>query len=162
MVKHYNPSIVQDALRILNTKTNNLSDEVGDLVPTIPITPICRVVKTNSSTASGSSITVYTTPSDKDFYLTGLVFTYQKDATCDCADGTHAAIQTTIEGLAIQLIRSTLITLSADSRTFVNHFTTPVKIDRGVTIIITVNTFTVGKFVRSATIYGYTQETTAN
>lgn len=70
MSKHYNPSITKRQADIFNTKhANHMSSKVNDnITPTIEIAPTLHIVKN----LSGDSGTLYTTPSDKDFYLTNL------------------------------------------------------------------------------------------
>lgn len=158
MVKHYNPSIVQDAQRILNTKMDNLSDNIGDMVAVIPILPTCRIVK-NGNTSSSGGLTVYTTPTERDFYLTGIIFSMAKDSTCDVATGT-VAINVVIDGTAVALAPIAVITLTAQAQIASLSLPVPIKIDRGTPISGSV-TFTAGVMRRTCTLIGYTQETTA-
>lgn len=149
MVKHYNPSIVQDAQRIFNTKTNNISDEVGDIIPVVPVLPVCRIVR---SSASG---TVYTTPSDKDFYLTGFSMSFSKDVA---ATGSVMTLSAIIDGVSQVLHRFAAITLTAERDSIAIDLSFPIKIDRGTNITIGLT----GTFNSApAAIRGYTQETTA-
>lgn len=162
MVKHYNPSIVQRAQRILNTKINNLPDEVGDLVAIIPITPVIDIVATATRTTSGAA-TVYTTPSDKDFYLTALIFTLTKDATCDMATGAVAVTAFLPTNATAQPIAShNAFTLTAQDKIIEISFPIPIKLTRGTLIALGGNTFTAGTCYRGVTVYGYTEETTAS
>lgn len=158
MVRHYNPSIVERAQRILNTKMDNLSDEVNGPLAVIPIEPICRISRSQQAIVTGSS-TIYTTPTDKDFYLCNVQFSFSKDAACDVATGS-IGIQTTIDGAAQIIIRLPVITLTAQNNTLSFNFVKPLKIDRGVTLILT-GTYTAGVMSRTGNIVGYTEETTS-
>lgn len=160
MVKHYNPSIVQNAQRILNTKADNLSDEVSGPVAVIPIKPICRIVRFAVRSTSGSG-TVYATPTDKDFYLIGCSLSVQRDAACDAPSSDGARVGIVIDSVTQGLIPISCATLTAFSAEQNITFPFPIKIDRGTNITITGMTFTVGTCVRSVSIIGYTEETTS-
>jgi len=158
MVKHYNPSITERALRTLNTKGDNISDEVGGLVPVIPIVPICRIVRSANRSTTGSS-TVFTTPADKDFYLCGATLSAMCDAT---ADNTNYALNVTVDGvsnsrdiLRIEKLAATF----ALSQTLTQVFDPPIKVDRNTNITAS-STFSAGNSRLSACIHGYTEETT--
>lgn len=156
MVKHYNTSISEDAARILNSKQGQfLGDDVTGPVAVIDISPYANVVRNILGTSTGTG-TLYTTPTDKDFYLTSVQISVQANAACD---STFAVIRCTIEGIIRNVIGIAKLTLTATSEAVSITFTTPVKIDRG-TAIQTNNTFTAGSQTISAQITGYTVETT--
>lgn len=160
MVKHYNPTIAEDANRIFNFKTGEVvSTEVAPFIqPIIPIQRKCTVIKELHHTTSGAQ-TLYTTPNDKDFYLTSVLMTIVKDATCDMASNVYN-LTAVVDGVTISLGTIAILTLTAQSEVISRDFTIPIKIDRGSSIFLTANTFTAGTMSRSATICGYTVETT--
>lgn len=153
-MKHYNPSISRDCVRILNLKgeSTDLVDDV--LVPVIPIVRFNNVVREVEGAGSGNA-TIFTTPADKDFYLTSWVLNYATDAACDTVT---IAIQCTIEGVSRYLIRKKKITTTADDKAIVCTYTEPIKIDRN-TVMSLVCSFAAGNCPRSCTITGYTMET---
>jgi hypothetical protein len=161
MTKHYNPSLVERTNRIFRPKAGDqFSDNVSpNLVPVITVDPIVRIVR-NGNTSSTGTFTVYTTPSDKDFYLTAIELTMAKDVTCDAATGS-VGMNITVDGVSVAVVTIAFITLTAQTSTVVVPFTFPIKVDRGTTITGSV-TFTAGAMRRSCCIYGYTEEVTAS
>lgn len=158
MVKHYNPSLVERFQRIFNFKsTDRFTDDISGPVAVIPVTPISRIVRSANRSTSGSS-TILTTPTDKDFYLCGAMLSIDSDVV---ADNTSASIVVTIDGVSNNrdIVRIEKLSLTATSRTVVQNFNPPIKIDRG-TNITAASTFTVGASRLSGCIYGYTEETT--
>lgn len=154
MTKHYNPSIVERLNRIFRPKAGDqFSDEIQGPVAVIPVEPVARIVRSTSSAATGPT-TVYTTPSDKDFYLTG--FTFQ--AFCDAvADSSGYNMELVIDGATRNIAQVRKPSLTAGSFTQTHDFSKPLKIDRGTTIIIR-QTFSVGASTQAGIIYGYTEE----
>ena len=85
MAKHFNPSISQDARRILNTKTADVvSSQIGELlVATIPIErPNTFVDSTGVVTATGNA-SAHNSVTGKDTYITGVNIAYMKNAAND-------------------------------------------------------------------------------
>jgi len=159
VVKHYNTSISEDAARILNSKQGQfLSDDVQGPVATIAINPVCNIVKHNNRSTTGST-TVYTTPSDKDFYLVAIHQSWAADASCDCLEFWVGATNATDSTASTRYMAARRITLTAgrDQDTLVLPF--PVRLARNSTITLN-QSFTVGSASQHVTIFGYTQETT--
>jgi hypothetical protein len=151
MVKHYNPSIVQNAQRILNTKGDNLSDEVSGLIATIPIIDVVKIVRSFNKTTTGNSTIL--TP-DRDFYLTGIQLNVSKDAA---SDSTSVAISGTIDGASRDLCRIPMQTLSVYTTQYSRDFSIPIKIDTNTAISVSCS-FTVGTQTAVGIIYGYYEE----
>jgi hypothetical protein len=148
-MQHYNPSISEDMNRILNLKSMDSTNEVAEYIqPTIEITPKCNIVK------SANSGTIYTTPSDKDFYLTNTLLSVGHAA----ADGgTAAFIQGYINGVLTTITRIQMVTLALSNPIITETFNYPIKIDRATAISIGVS----GALSDvNANIKGYTVETT--
>lgn len=157
MVKHYNTTLAERAGRVFNTKgVDQFSDDVSpNLVPVVPILPVTRIVRSTSSAATGTAV-IYTTPVDKDFYLTG--FSYQM--MCDgSADLTGYNLNVFIDGVQLNVAQVRKITLHAFSDNIQHDFAIPIKIDRGKAISIS-QTFSVGNSTHAGCIYGYTEEVT--
>jgi len=154
-MQNYNSSISQDLNRIFDLKGES-TDLVSDIImPVVPIVRNIDIVRNASSTASGSAI-IYTTPSDKDFYLTSVYLSIAADAL---AEWTSSTINTTILGVArvlVYIVRPTLI--PTWTHIYV-PFNIPLKLDRGVTISSNI-TFAAGNTTRAYSIQGYTVETT--
>jgi hypothetical protein len=154
MAKHYNPSITEDAYRIFNTKmSDNIGIEVNPIIqPVVEIKRNCDIVK---SIATGqTSNTIYTTPTDKDFYLVGATLSLIKDAT---ATSTLSALKVYINGVQTTLMQIPGLTLTAQSQSMAFSFP-EIKIDRNTAITIT-NTTNISNIYLSGTIIGYTIET---
>lgn len=157
MAKHYNPSITEDASRILNTKTgDNVGVEVNPIIqPVIQITRTCNIVK--STQASNTlTATIYTTPSDKDFYLTSASISMIKDVT---ATATRSYITAIIEGSTVAFCDIASFTTTVHNEAMSMTFPVPIKIDKGTNIVIT-NDTNVANIRSRGTIIGYTVETT--
>lgn len=156
MTTHYNTTIAEDAARILNTKNSDtLPSTLNVLTPVIPITRYCDIVKSTAVT-NATTGTVYTTPSDKDFYLTAIHLAIYKDAT---ATSTDTSIRAFIQGLNTGILRVPGLTLTAQSEAMTLSFPTPIKIDRNTAITID-NTTNVANIKAFGSIIGYTVETT--
>lgn len=124
---------------------------VGEVNPRL--LKACDVNAAGNSSATGS-VTVYTTPSDRDFYLTGIQYSMIKDATCDAATGT-IQVGGTVNGQSVAFLRKAIITLTAQSADITREFTRPILIDRGTAISMTA-TFTAGAMSRGCCITGFT------
>jgi len=148
-MRHFNPSIAEDQTRILNLKGQENVSEVADLIqPTIEIKPNLNIVRNSDGT-------IYTTPSDKDFYLTAAEIATAHAAT---DTGTDANILATIQGSANQrlvVIKELNNPGVPSTQTAIMYFNPPLKIDRGTAIIISATNFTGAR----GCINGYTRET---
>ena len=157
MVQHRNPSIVEDSRRIFNTKVDDhISDQVAPIIqPVIEIKPFSNIVASTSRGSKGTS-TIFTTPAEKDFYLTSVGMSAQFDAT---ADNLVVEIRAAINGVTKTLIDIRKLTTTAITAQPFVSYDMPIKIDRGTTIIVQ-SVFTVGAGSFSGYITGYTVETT--
>lgn len=159
MVQHRNPSIVWDAARLFNTKVDDhISDQVNPVIqPTIEIKPRLDVVRSLNSQTSGT-MTIFTTPTNKDFYLVTANLSIIKDVVADLASGA-LIVRCRINNRNADILLISLLTLTAQDISTANSYDPPIKLDRGTTITVP-GTFTVGAVSRSAAIAGYTVETT--
>lgn len=155
-MKHYNPSITERANRIFNLKNGDgMSEEIEGPVAVIPIHPSAKIVRQNSG-ANNASLTIYTTPADKDFYLTAATLSYIKDATSTAAS---VALQVTIDGVALNVLFLPGITLTASYDNMALSFDVPIKLDRNTSIVCTASS-AVANIRTAATIVGYLEEVT--
>lgn len=131
------------------------------VVPVININPKdyrnVTVIKTTSSTTSAASVIIYTTPTDKDFYLVGITNSFTKDATCDMANST-GYVNVLYDGVNSIFCRLSCLTLTAQDSNMNIDFNRPIKVDRGTNITLNYPTYTAGSAVKCASIYGYTVE----
>jgi len=102
--------------------------------------------------------TLYTTPTNQDFYLTNIVLSNTKDAASDCS-GVH--ISATINGANVRLCQITGITLTAGSMNISRTFKEPIKIDRGTNITVSHLTGAGAVLATYASIAGYLDESRA-
>lgn len=111
-----------------------------------------------SATASSSSTNIFNVPSDQsvDTYVVGIVLSFYKDSTCDTATGTITLGMTPENANTTQsIIRLPILTLTQQNETVVMTFERPIKLKKGTTVPITAGTFTVGNFIRTATVLYY-------
>jgi len=141
-------------LGILETP-KSLSNQV---VPVFNVNPkdyrVINVIKDVASVTTGDS-TVYTTPADKDFFLSSYILSTQADVT---ADSTFVKLQIIQDGTAKIIALMRKLTLTTFSGVVSMNLMNPIKVDRGTAITIT-QTFTVGASTVGAVICGYELDT---
>lgn len=159
MAKYFNPTISQDAVRIFNLKAgDNLTSDIGNLiVPVVPITRFSNILKTATAT-NNTAATIYTTPSDKDFYLTGVQIAVSKDATATSL-GTDVTVF--YNSVNTRIIKISTNQLQVQNEAVSQVFNPPLLIDKGTAIVLN-NSTNVANIVSSACIYGYTVETNSS
>ena len=135
-----------------------MSDEVSGPVVVIPVVPITNLIKNGSST-SGTASAIFTTASDKDTYLSGVLLGFSSNAS---ADATLFTVTVTVLGQTVRIAELRKQTLTAESRSIYAQFRDPIKVDRNTAVNIQQSTFTVGGSSVTGIVYGYTEETTAN
>lgn len=136
----------------LDTVPNKLASSV---VPVMEVNPkLLREINLNKyGTASNStSAILYTTPTDKDFYITSAQISLIKDATSTSTE-TYISCEMENGSLGI-LIDISTFTLTAQTAQNSISFPFPIKIKRGTNITIN-NTTNVANIRSSATITGY-------
>lgn len=140
----------------LQEGVDEIPSEISKTIwPVIDITPrkhrIANIVRDTGRSTTGTS-TVYTTPTDQDFFLTSAFVSGTSDAT---ADNTFFAILATIDGVSRNLLKIYKTTLTAASISIPISYIFPIKIDRGTNISITTS-FSVGTSTVEGGITGYT------
>jgi hypothetical protein len=126
----------------------------NSIQPVMNINPAFSTInKTASATATGNA-TIYTTPADKDFYLTGLFLGTTKDVSCDLV---NPRITITVGGAAIAIMNIPQQTLTAGSDQIYVTFPYPLKIDRNTAIVL-VGAFTVGTCTKYGSVNGFILE----
>lgn len=140
-----------------NAQTNlSPSNVAGQVIPVININPKhsrrCNI--TRATSATGSSGTIYTAPTDKDFFIVACSLSVCKDVT---ATSTNSDINVTIDGATNPILSIAGLTLTAQSESVSLCFNSPIKIDRGTSVTIS-NTTNVANIRTRGTITGYTTE----
>jgi hypothetical protein len=126
----------------------------GDVQPTWEMNPRASYIAKSAAGSATASVTVYTTPSDKDFFLTSIYVGVAKDIV---QDGTSVSLQlNTVNGVAVYWYLPVTATL-AQNVSMSLALPYPLKLDRASTIKI-VGAFTAGTCNKSATITGYILE----
>jgi len=158
-MQNRNLSISQDMNRIFDLKGES-TDFVSEIIqPVVFIESSVNVIRNQSSAISGT-MTVYTTPTDKDFYLSSANISLMKDVVCDMATGNVLMnVVPFTDGVARDLLRSPIITLTAQTINREINFDPSIKLPRNCVLSVS-GTFTAGVCVRCGGITGYTVETT--
>lgn len=164
MVKSKNNEVQKAIQQITNLTTNDgkLPLEFEDKAKLVfPIgafnNKFCDILATLTKTTTANG-TIYTTPTDRDFYLSSVQISVIKDATCDDGSGTGVSIAVTINGVTTSVISIGSLALTAQNGAVSLNFIAPLKIDRGTTILLSGGSFTVGSKVRTGTISGFTYQ----
>ncbi len=149
-MKLNNRSIALDTNRILDLKAESISDVMPMIQPTVEIKPRLNIIK-----SVVTDQTIYTTPTDKDFYLTNTYI-----SMCKAAGDTGSAISINafIDGVATLILSIGGITGTVDYQSVAeNYGQDGIKIDKGTIINLSITgTYT----SKRALIKGYTRETT--
>ena len=137
MVTNTNPKVASNLSEAGKLQqSEGVPSQISDqYVPTLDVNPVptkvVDVVKVNSTT--GTSTTIYTTPTDEDFYLTGLELSISKLAT---NTATNSYIQIEVNGLVTKLCWIAQTASTARDAEVQRDFTYPIKVDRGSAIQI--------------------------
>lgn len=158
MAKNYNPSIVQDTQKIFNLKAGDMlgSDLGSMIVPIVNVQRTINIVRNSNNTTSPT--TIYTTPTDKEFYLTTVHLSSNQNVT---SDNVISWIQVTDDETGVlrrvvQLTRETLTVQSSD--VFCQFPLRGIRLKKGSTIDL-YHAGTAGTTRVAGTITGYTVET---
>jgi len=161
MVKIQNNELLQELKEITHELNDMLlpREIAKDIQPVI----ILKQHKTwdfrgSFTASSGADLTLFTTPTDRDFYIVGYHVTINKNAACDHAtDGDAVKLNMTPRNQATRTILEVpLITLQAARIDLLYTFEQPVLLARGSTITLdTAPTHTAGVFQRNARMWGY-------
>ena len=155
-MKHNNTSISKQINDVFKPKGESMPSEVSDEVSLVyDITPMTEIVATAEATAS-TSATIYTTPADRDFFITGFSISHIRDGT---ATALYFGITAVINGSTTFLVKIPIRSLLAVTTPPFGYviLPKPLKIDRGTAISV-VNDTNVAVVRSIATIYGYLTE----
>ena len=155
MVTHYNTELSKAVQKKFKLKTGDmLSSEVGNPVPTVAIT-VSSTPLWNSSAISGNfGITLpgsAIADADKKVYVSAMLLSFSKNATCDTATGSMN-ITGTQDGNTVRLAGLAVLTLTAESDTIAVTFLNPIPLDVASAISWS-TTYTVGLMSRSIVLY---------
>lgn len=155
MTKHRSTRLVKDAADQLFTKgVDMVATDLAGPVMTVELRTPADIVRTASRTASGS-VSIYTTPTDKDFYLCSVALTYGADAACD---NTFVTLNGSVDGIGtVNFLTLAKPSLVAGAQSTSLSFPKPIKVQRGTPIQIT-STFGAGACTFQGQITGFTWE----
>jgi hypothetical protein len=141
----------QDTFKV-QTIEGTLSTVATSVTPVYVSNPLyAKIIASGTRTATGAG-TVYTTPTDKLFFLTHLSLSSTQNAT---ADQILVVIKSTVGGKVIELLSIDCETLTARSTQTSISFPFPILLDKGVTITLT-QAFTVGSGTARCCLSGFT------
>ncbi len=151
MTKIQNGNLINETKQQLQTQGMDFPSELNDKVSVVyPLNMPTNILKYAERTSSGS-VTMYTTPADKDFYMTYAMLNISKDVASDVA----AALFTCyMEGAATRVFLLTTQPSTAESRHICVSFPIPIKIDRNTAIAVTA-TRTAGAHTVSGVVGGF-------
>ena len=111
----------------------------------------CNIVR-RSSAINSTGGTIYTTPTDKDFFLNSVALSVIKDVT---STSILSNITCIIDGATNQILSIPGISLTVQNQSLSISFPIPIKIDRGSAIGVS-NSTNVANISTNAMITGYT------
>ena len=152
-----NSQVTQEIIKALNLNVNR--ENVPNPIPVVEVgVKLVKnaILKSVGRTSSGTG-TIYTTPANQDFYLTGIVYSLVKDVTCDIGTGA-SHVTATIDGASVNLLSISTLNLTVQNQTITLILTHPLKIDRNTAISFG-GAYTAGTCSRSANITGFIDET---
>jgi len=165
----HNSDLIKNTINVGGlTNSDNPKETSEKVVFTADVTPrnhrIINVIRTLAKTTTGDG-TIYTTPSDRDFYLVNAVMNFDKNATCN--DGTDESCSITVvlrgDPTARKIITcSALDTTAKGTGVFLLQSPVPILLERGSAILLSGTAFTLGAKIRVGTIQGYTVDPSNN
>ena len=156
----YNSDLInqlRDGAKIQQNKDNIPNQITDKVIPTMEVNPnLLRkttFVANKTATTTGAQ-TILTSAVDKDTYLTGILFSYAKDATCDAAIG-NLICTAVVGNQVINISMLAVLSLTAQYDSVYCSFP-PLLIDKNTGVQIGANSYTVGNMSRTAVVFGYT------
>lgn len=162
-MQNFNSDLTKELVRAGRLQVNQgvPSQILPTIQPTIEVNPklmrILNAVRGNRSVTSGT-LSIMTTPTDREFYLTSIGVSYVKDATCDAVTG-RFDVFVVIDGATQVLHAFPVLTTTAQSDSWFLSFPFPMKIDKGTGITMS-GSFTAGNLIRTGEAIGFFVENT--
>jgi hypothetical protein len=113
--------------------------KIVDTLQPVQIVDATAETLIKGATALNGGYTLYTTPTDRDFYLTNAILAYEKDVT---NAATSISMGCVINGAAVNIIILPTIALVAEKDSISITFNRPIKLDRNTTIAIGASNYT--------------------
>lgn len=159
MARHFNPAITADAQRYFSFRTGDaLSDDViPNIQPVVNLIRSPNIVRINAA-LNAASATVFTTPTDRDFFLVNVGLTLIKDVT---STSTFSRVSIVLAGVRVAILQVDTLSVTAQTAQLAFNLSYPIKIDPGTTILVE-NGTAVANIDAACTIVGYTTDTPTN
>lgn len=140
----------------IQTAYDSVPSQIAEkVVPVMEVNPkLLRTINIvrRASAVNSTAGTIYTTPSDKDFFLCGVSLSVIKDVT---ATSIRSDINGFPEGDSVrELISIATLTLTVQDSSSSLFFNIPIKMARGTNISLA-NSTNVGNITAVGNIYGY-------
>jgi hypothetical protein len=149
---HYNTAILKNLSDFWRLKGDALPSELNDtIVPVFDVRPPANIIRTASAVNTGAAQTLYTTPTDQDFFLTNALIGVIKDVT---ATSTNSQLKVTIDGVARTILNIPGLTLTVQNQSVPMAYPNPIKVDRGTNITLE-NSTGVGNVTSTAAVVGF-------
>ena len=156
--KIYNSDLTKnivDGAKLMTGSDVVPSELAEKVIPVLDVTPdfhrFCNLSDGSAGTTN-ANLTIFTAPTDRDFYMTNLQVCYMANAT---ADNTYHIVSVVIDGIRRNLIYLIKLSLTADTQSVVLNYKIPIKLTRGSTVLME-NNFTVGSVAKAGAVTGYT------
>jgi len=166
MAKIHNTETIKEVIDggKIQTSSDVVPTQLADkIVPVMEVNPkllkTVNIVRYANATNPASATTIYTTPTNQDFYLTGATINSIKTATSDLSTGVFTSLQVVINGATQRLFSANGITLTAQEHNVNMVFSPPIKIDRNSVINMAAQSApAAGTYSRTGAIYGFLDE----
>lgn len=156
----YNSDLTKELVDVakIQVSRDSTPNQIADkVVPVIDVNPkhsrVLNHATVNTATNS-AGVTIYTTPTDRDYFLTQVFLYFIKDVT---STSTYSAIDVVIGGGRYTLLSLPQISLTVQQGGLSISFHRPMKIDRGTTIRL-LNSTNVANITSTGGVAGYTVE----
>lgn len=158
MVENQNPEIINRiSEEIKESNLNILPKAIANKIQAVLIVnPKVRTIFRAADLTGTGSATIFTTPADKDFYLTSAELTFVCDSAADTTF--YRILITPDQQGAANCIIMRKLTLTAEARNVTKSFPTPIKLARNSTITVA-TTLTVGASTVTGIIAGHEVDT---
>ena len=144
-----------DTARIQTLIDDVPKELAGKVVPVLEVIPK-KFTNTHSEIVNSASVhsIVYTTPTDKTFYLTNVKMGFIKD---NLSTASNFWMTYTLNGIVQPLLRIVSLTLTADSKFLILNLLNPIKLDKNSEIVLGANSFLASQTM-TAEIFGYLED----
>jgi len=157
MAKVTRSSILLEAQNLAGTQSaaEAIPNQMANVIqPTLELNPrFANILRSDAGTVSGSR-TLYTTPLDKDFYVTSAQLSNQRSVA---SDQTVVELTCYVGGAIRRILAIPNLATTAGEVSITISFPYPLKVDRGTNILHTCS-FTAGASTRYAIITGFILE----